>query len=73
MADNKENSRADLFEILNELHDDSEGGAQKPQESAPAIDTASHVDEILQILSSGAEQAEENSDEPTEEEGSLPE
>ena len=59
MADNKDNSRADLFEILNELHNDD---AQKPNEreksnlqshnGGSSFQSEAHVEELIKILSS---------------------
>lgn len=60
MADNKENGRADLFEILNELHQDdgnekgnpASGNATQSPEEGTRFESEAHVEELLKILSS---------------------
>lgn len=61
MAENNERSRADdLFEILNEFNNENEA-ATKQEPDAPKIESVSesHVDEILEILSQGKPNAEQ--------------
>lgn len=69
MADNKENGRADLFEILNEVHD---GNTDKSAEDIN--NTESHVEDIIKILSGYSEEANEEivEDEQDISEGEIP-
>ncbi len=56
MAENKNNGRADLFEILNEVHNESEnknGSAQQSLDTeGTRFESEAHVEELLKILSS---------------------
>ncbi len=75
MAENKNNGRADLFEILNEVHNES--NAKEPPESATEdgtrFESEAHVEELLKILSSrGSDSTPPQQEEATKEEAARP-
>ena len=72
MAENKDNSRAELFEILNELHNDDTPEADKEKTTSEGADaetrfeSESRVEELIKILSSDKPYGDaEELDEPT--------
>ncbi|MBE6692125.1 MAG: endolytic transglycosylase MltG [Ruminococcaceae bacterium] len=73
MAENKNNGRADLFEILNEVHNENSADSSKnAPEDGTRFESESHVEELLKILSSrGAEDVSADAVEEAKENPSL--